>query len=189
MKKEALIIVDLQKDFWEKGGSLYVNEWENIVSVINNLIKQTKEKSGIIIASRDWHPDNHSSFSIWPKHCVKNTHWAEYMEWLKVEEIDYEVLKWFEVETDSYSSFGWYEFAWEKPVRSLLAILRENNVKILKIVWLATDYCVKSTVLDALINEFEVEVITAWIRAVNVKPDDWEKALEEMKLWWAKIVY
>lgn len=189
MRKEALILVDLQKDFWEKGGALYVNEWEIIIPVINNIINEIKSKSGVIIASRDWHPENHVSFSIWPKHCVNNTHWAKYMDWLNIQKIDYEVLKWFEVEKDSYSSFGWYEFEWNKPKRNLLTILKENNIKLLKIVWLATDYCVKATVLDALNNKFEVEVITAWIRAVNVNPDDWEKALEEMKSSWAKLVY
>ena len=100
MKKETLIIVDPQKDFWEKGWSLYVNDWELIIPWINNLIKEVKAKSWLVITSKDLHPANHSSFSIWPKHCVQNTRWAEYMDWLNKKTIDYEVLKWFRSDKD-----------------------------------------------------------------------------------------
>lgn len=188
MKKEALIIVDAQKDFWEKGGSLYVNEWENIIPAINKLIDEVKAKTWIVIASRDWHPDHHVSFSIWPKHCVENTYWAEYMDWLNVNDIDYEVKKWFRVEEDSYSAFGGYEFRWEFPLRKFQDLLVDCEVRILKIVWLATDYCVKSTVLDALEAWFEVEVMNAWIRAVNINPIDETRAVEEMKTAWARFL-
>lgn len=188
MKKEALIIVDAQKDFWEKGWTLYVNEWELIVPEINKLIEEVRSRAGIIVASRDWHPENHESFKIWPIHCVKNTRWAEYLEWLNVKEIDYEVLKWFRGDKDSYSAFGWFEFRWDYPLRDLNQILIDNEVKILKIVWLATDYCVKATALDAIANNFEVELVQAWIRAVNIKPLDWTNAIQELKEAWVIIL-
>lgn len=188
MKKNALLIIDAQKDFWEKWAPLYVNEWELIVPVINKLIAEVKEKSWLIIVSRDWHPENHSSFSIWPKHCVQNTRWAEFMDWLNIWLIDNEVKKWFRSDKDSYSAFWWFEFRWEFPLRDLNQILIDNEIRVLKIVWLATDYCVKATVLDALANWFEVEVVSEWIKAVNINPEDWEKAIKEMIAAWAKII-
>ncbi|EKE27471.1 MAG: hypothetical protein ACD_3C00205G0024 [uncultured bacterium (gcode 4)] len=188
MKKEALLIVDAQKDFWEKGWSLYVNWAESIVAVINRLIDEVKSRAGIIIASRDWHPENHSSFSIWPRHCVENTPWAEYMEWLNTGAIDHEVKKWFNPETDSYSAFWGFEFRWGYPLRELKELLLTYEIKVLKIVWLATDYCVKATVLDALALGFEVEVIDTWIKAVNVNPNDGEDAILKMKEDWAKFI-
>lgn len=180
MKKEALLIIDAQKDFWEKGWSLYVNDAEHIIPVINKLIDEVKANAGLIIASRDWHPAHHESFSIWPNHCVQNTHWAEYIDWLNVDVIDHEVRKGFRIDEDSYSAFGWYEFRWEFPLTDLHDLLVDYEIKVLKIVWLATDYCVKATVLDWLNSWFEVEVIEVWIKAVNIKPEDWENAKREM---------
>ncbi|EKE29988.1 MAG: Pyrazinamidase [uncultured bacterium (gcode 4)] len=188
MKKEALIIVDAQKDFWENGWNLYVNWAESIVAVINKLIDEVKARAGIIISSRDWHPENHSSFSIWPSHCVQNTHWAEYMDWLNQDEIDYEVMKWFRPDKDSYSAFWWFEFRNWNPLRELKEILRSYEIQVIKIVWLATDYCVKATVLEALELGFEVEVVEAWIMAVDVNPNDWKAAIDEMKDKGAKFI-
>lgn len=180
MKKEALLLVDCQKDFWAKEWSLYVKEAEAIVPVINKLIAKTKANAGIVIASRDWHPENHTSFSMWPNHCVINTPWVEYMDNLDVNQIDIEVKKWFKENEDSYSAFGWLEFKNDLPKKNLLQILQENQVKVLKIVWLATDYCVKATVIDALKINFEVKVIKDAIKAVNINPDDEKNALDEM---------
>ena len=180
MRKEALLLVDCQKDFWAKEWSLYVKEAEAIVPVINKLIAETKANAGIVIASRDWHPENHTSFSMWPKHCVINTPWVEYMDNLNVEEINIEVKKWFKVTEDSYSAFGWVEFKNDVSKKNLLQILQDNQVKVLKIVWLATDYCVKATVIDALKINFEVQVIRDAIKAVNINPDDEKNALDEM---------
>lgn len=188
MRKEALLLVDCQKDFWAKEWSLYVKEAEAIVPVINKLIAETKANAGIVIASRDWHPENHTSFFIWPKHCVTNTPWVEYMDWLNVEEINIEVKKWFKVDEDSYSAFGWLELKDNLPRRNLLQILQENQVKVLKIVWLATDYCVKATVIDALKINFEVQVVKDAIKAVNINPEDEKNAIEEMKKNWAKFI-
>ncbi|EKD66564.1 MAG: hypothetical protein ACD_49C00030G0002 [uncultured bacterium (gcode 4)] len=187
-KKEALLLVDCQKDFWAKEWSLYVKEAEAIVPVINKLIAETKANAGIVIASRDWHPENHTSFSNWPNHCVINTPWVEYMDWLNVEEIEVEVKKWFRVDADSYSAFWGQEFKNDVPRKNLLEILTNYKVEVLKIVWLATDYCVKATVIDAAKLNFEVLVVRDWIKAVNINPEDEQNAMDEMKKNWAKFI-
>jgi len=188
MRKEALLLVDCQKDFWAKNWSLYVKEAEAIVPVINKLIAETKANAGIVIASRDWHPENHTSFSNWPNHCVINTPWVEYMDWLNIEEINIEVKKWFKVNEDSYSAFWGQEFKNNIPRKNLLEILEDYKVEVLKIVWLATDYCVKATVIDAAKLNFEVLVVRDWIKAVNINPEDEQNAIDEMMKNWAKFI-
>ncbi len=183
MNKEALILVDVQKDFWQKGAPLYVNDAESIIPVINQLMERVKSNAWLVIASKDWHSANHESFFIWPAHCVQNTRWAEYMDWLDVKNIDRLVLKWFNVEEDSYSAFGWYEFRDGRPLDDLNDILKDEQVNELTVVWLATDYCVKATVLDALqkFNYKIVRLVLAWARAVNINPEDEKNAIEEMR--------
>ena len=188
MNKEALLIVDYQKDFWEKDWSLYVKGWELLVPEMNRLIAETKERSWIVIASRDWHPANHCSFKIWPAHCVENTRWAEYVDWLDIRAIEHEVRKWFRSDKDSYSAFGWYEFRWEYALRSLHDLLRDYEIRLLRIAWLVTDYCIKATAIDWIDHGFEVEVIGNAVKAVDINPEDWENAIKEMKDRWVRII-
>ena len=198
--REWLIIVDYQNDFWHEKGSLYVKWWELILPYINNLILEIKQKSWIIISTQDWHPENHNSFAKthwlsdfsnlnwdtkWPVHCVKNTWGADFLDWLNTDKIDHKLIKWFEKDVDSYSWFGWIE---EKTWKTLKEILVENNIKLLNIVWLATEYCDKATVLDAISNWFDVKLHTKWIAWVNVNPEDSQIAINEMKKAWAKIL-
>ncbi len=110
------------------------------------------------------------------------------MDWLNQDEIDYEVMKWFRPDKDSYSAFWWFEFRNWNPLRELKEILRSYEIQVIKIVWLATDYCVKATVLEALELGFEVEVVEAWIMAVDVNPNDWKAAIDEMKDKGAKFI-
>ncbi|MCK9272448.1 isochorismatase family protein [Candidatus Gracilibacteria bacterium] len=187
-KKEALLLVDCQKDFGAKEGSLYVKKAEAIVPVINKLIAETKANAGIVIASRDWHPENHTSFSNWPNHCVINTPGVEYMDGLNVEEIEVEVKKGFRVDADSYSAFGGQEFKNDIPRKNLLEILTNYKVEVLKIVGLATDYCVKATVIDAAKLNFEVLVVRDGIKAVNINPEDEQNAIDEMMKNGAKFI-
>jgi nicotinamidase-related amidase len=190
--KQALIIVDAQKDFWDKNWSLYVKDAEGIIIPINKLIEEVRNNAWIIVASRDWHPDNHCSFkweNAWPAHCVENSWWAEYMDWLNAWEIQYEVKKWFRADKDSYSAFGWYEFRNWYPLDNLHNLLADNEVSEIKIVWLATDYCVKDTVLSAIQEyKYKVQVITNCIRAVNINPEDEERAIDAMRKAWAIII-
>lgn len=199
-KRQALIVVDYQNDFGNPNGSLYVKWWELLAPRINQLMRETKAKWGIIITSQDWHPSDHISFASsfwlpafslrewemkWPDHCVAGSWWANFVEWFERKLVDRRVLKWTSKKIDSYSSFGGVE---KGSDLSLDFILKLYNIELLKIVGLATEYCDKATVLDGLKLGYEVEIIQSGIAAVNVNPNDGANALEEMKQAGAKIL-
>ena len=128
-----------------------------------------------MFASRDWHPPNHCSFreqgGPWPGHCIAGTAGAQFAPGLRLPPTVRIVDKATTAETDAYSAFGG---------TALAGTLRAAGVKRLVIGGLATDYCVLSTVLDALREGFEVFVLEDAIRAVDAHPGDGEKALREM---------
>lgn len=201
--REATIIVDPQNDFWNKNWTLYVNWAEKIIPYVNYVMQKASQKKEIITTSQDWHPLDHISFAStfkqkafdiingevkWPNHCVENTWWADFMEWLQTNLITNKVYKWFDKNIDSYSAFWWNEINNWIIWRNLDEILKRNNVKILNVLWLATDYCDLRTVLDALELWYKVIVHERWIAAVNVNPNDWREAIEKMKKMWAIIL-
>lgn len=175
MSKQALIIVDLQNDFCP-GGSLPVPEGDQIVSVVNNLIKEFSGAVLPIFATRDWHPTNHCSFreqgGPWPPHCVKNTRGAEFHPDLNLPKETIIISKAITTDKDAYSGF-------ERT--NLEPLLKRSGVDKLVVCGLATDYCVKATVLDGLKAGFEVSVVKNGINGVNIYPRDSENAVEEMK--------
>lgn len=184
--KKALIIVDLQQDFVE-GGALAVPNASEIVPVINDLIP----KFDFIVTTKDYHPKNHCSFKenggIWPVHCVRGTEGAKIHKDLNEDacKIQTNIFKGVNVDVDSYSAFFDNE---RKNSTALNQILNENNIKTLYVTGLATDYCVKFTVLDALELGYEVFVVKDACRGVNVNEGDVDKALSDMKAAGAKIV-
>jgi nicotinamidase/pyrazinamidase len=199
--QEALIIVDFQNDFAHIDWNLSVNTGRFIAPYINTLAKKIKSRAGLILASRDWHPENHISFASrfdidsfdtqdgeikWPDHCKAWSWWAEYFEGLQVELIDREVRKGFKKNSDSYSAFGWKEFIENIPTKTLEEILKETHTKIVHIVWLATDYCVGATALDAQSLWFEAIVHLPGVRAVDT--DTEKQMLEKMQEHGIKIL-
>lgn len=166
--KKALLIVDVQNDFCP-GGALEVKDGDKIVPVINNIV----HKFDVVISSQDWHPADSMHFGKWTPHCIANTYGAEFHRDLHTEKIDLKLLKGTQNKDDGYSAF-------EATNTSLADYLIERNVHELFICGLATDYCVKATVLDALSEGFHTHVITDAIAAVNVNPGDDKKALQEM---------
>lgn len=191
---KCLLIIDVQNDFCE-GGSLAVKNSLEIIPVINNLIKKFKNEKSFIAATLDWHPACHKSFASvsktnvgevgllnglpqvwWPDHCIQNTKGSEfYPELLPVENIIY---KGSDPEVDSYSGFFDNNKVHETKLN---ALLKENGVDTLYVVGLATDYCVKFTVLDALALGYKVYLVADGCRGVNITPTDSEKAIDEMK--------
>ena len=169
----ALIIVDFQNDF-TPGGALAVPEGDTIAPKLNELA--ASGDYDLVIATRDWHPADHNSFTdrggIWPVHCVQGTDGAELHASLDREDVDVVFDKGTNQETDGYSAFETDELA---------TLLRDRGIDKLTVVGLATDYCVKNTVLDALREGFDVTVDSAAVRAVNVEPGDDERALAEMR--------
>jgi nicotinamidase/pyrazinamidase len=168
--KKALLIVDVQNDFCP-GGALAVNDGDKIVPIIN----QIQDKFDFVISSQDWHPANTVHFEKWPPHCIAGTFGADFHPNLITDKIDLKLLKGTGNKDDGYSAF-------EATNVSLIDYLRKNQIQDLYVCGLATDYCVKATVLDAIENGFHTYVITDAVAAVNVEKGDDRKALNEMYL-------
>lgn len=168
--KKALLIVDVQNDFCP-GGALAVNDGDKIVPIIN----QIENKFDIVISSQDWHPATTVHFEKWPPHCIAGTFGADFHPNLNTDKIDLKLLKGTGNKDDGYSAF-------EATNVSLIDYLHENQVSELYVCGLATDYCVKATVLDATKNGFHSYVITDAVAAVNIEKGDDKKALNEMYL-------
>jgi nicotinamidase/pyrazinamidase len=180
---DALLIVDFQNDF-TPGGALPVAEGDEIAGPINDLL----DRFDLVIATRDWHPPDHGSFagvevdpakwrgadppSIWPVHCVAGTLGADLQPDLEQAKIDVVIDKAQDPNSQGYSGF--------QDTR-LGDLLRERGVNRLFVAGLATDYCVKNTVLDARREGFDVTVVEDAVRGVDVEPGDSERALEEME--------
>jgi nicotinamidase/pyrazinamidase len=178
----ALILVDIQNDFCP-GGALAVAGGDEVVPVANRLIP----KFPVVVSTQDWHPADHCSFHAqggpWPPHCVQGTPGAELHPALDKSRITFAVRKAFTREADAYSGFAGVD----EHGRSLDQLLRERGVTALYVVGLATDHCVRATVLDALTHGYKVTVVTDGVRAVNVKPDDGATALKQMAQAGAKL--
>ena len=166
---KALLIVDVQNDFCP-GGALAVTDGDQVVPVINQLIDQFD----VVCASKDWHPDQTIHFDRWPVHCVANTPGADFHPQLNQDPIDQILFKGTSNRDDGYSAF-------EATNINLTQWLKQKGVEELTIVGLATDYCVKASALDAVDQGFQVVVKQEAIRAVNLLPNDGNKALNEMK--------
>jgi nicotinamidase/pyrazinamidase len=180
--KDALLVVDVQKDFCP-GGALGVEEGDQVVPVMNRLIEKAGRSGAVIVASRDWHPPNHVSFEDrggpWPMHCVQGTGGAEFHPDLELPANAVILSKGMHFDRDAYSAFDG---------TGLAERLRESNVKRVWVGGLAQDVCVKATVLDGREEGFEVHVLRPATRPVNVEPGDGDRALEEMKKAGAVIV-
>jgi nicotinamidase/pyrazinamidase len=169
---EALLIIDFQNDF-TPGGALAVERGDEIADRINALAASGRYE--LIIATRDWHPENHNSFVArggpWPVHCVQDSPGAELHPALNQAAIHKIIDTGYTPELEGYSAFEGTDLA---------QILHDYGITKVTVVGLATDYCVKQTALDALREGFEVEIDTEAMRGVNVNPGDDEKAIEEM---------
>jgi nicotinamidase/pyrazinamidase len=170
--KSALIVVDIQRDFCP-GGSIPVEESDEIVGPTNSLISEFERQGLPIFLTRDWHPADHRSFrsrgGIWPSHCVKNSSGAEFHPSLRIPRGLKIVDKATESNTEAYSAFQGTDLA---------AMLRRNGTKKLYLAGLATDYCVKETVMDGLSNGFAIDVVTDAVKGVD--PEDSMSALRDM---------
>lgn len=191
---KALIVVDIQNDFCE-GGSLAVREGSQIIPTVNQLIEKFQESDKLAVATQDWHPQNHGSFAAnsggklgevgqlhglpqvwWPEHCVQGTVGSAFHSELLP--IPFVVQKGTDPEIDSYS--GFFDNGRRKETE-MHQLLQKHGIDELYVVGIATDYCVKYTVLDGLHLGYKVYVITDACRGVNLKPTDSEEAFQEMK--------
>ena len=192
-KTSALLLVDLQNDFVE-GGALAVPDGNSVIEIANRLMSQYD----LVVATQDWHPADHGSFAAshkdvevgdvfelsglsqvaWPVHCVQETAGADFVDLLDAEKINTVVRKGTDPTIDSYS--GFFDNGRRKST-GLAELLNEKSVTRVDVMGLATDYCVKFTALDAIDAGFETRLIVDGCRGVNLKPDDVDAAIEEMK--------
>jgi nicotinamidase/pyrazinamidase len=176
----ALLVVDVQNDFADPKGSLYVRGGEDVVPVANREIEQARAARAYVVYTQDWHPESTPHFEkdggIWPVHCVQDTWGAAFHPDLVVEG---DVVQKGTGGEDGYSGFTVRDPESGDTQRTKLeGLLRDHGVERLVILGLATDYCVKDTSLDARELGFDVEVIGEGIRAVDLKPGDGERAIE-----------
>lgn len=170
--KRALIVVDFQNDFCP-GGALAVEGGDEIAPRINELA--ASGDFDLVVATRDWHPPDHASFAAqggpWPVHCVVGTPGAQLHPALDATRVDVVLDKGRDRHGEGYSGFD---------ATGLEALLRRHGVDAVTVVGLATDYCVRSTALDALRHGFDVTVDVGATRGVEARPGDVERALDEL---------
>ena len=197
---KALLIVDVQHDFLPNG-ALGVQEGDQIIPIINRL----QEKFDFIVATQDWHPADHGSFAsnyegkdpgdfvqlgnveqvLWPVHCVQDTHGAAFpatldrSRWKKI------IQKGTNAFVDSYS--GFYDND-RRGNTGLAQYLRDHGVEEVFVTGVATDYCVKYTVMDAIKEGFEATLVKDATKAVNLFPQDYDNAVKEMIKAGAEVV-
>lgn len=198
--KKALILVDMQNDFLP-GGSLPVPNGHEIIEIANRLAKHFE----LIVASKDWHPAEHLSFAsnhkgkkpgdivllgkteqvLWPDHCVQHTNGAEIPAQFDISKVTRIFLKGIDPHIDSYSTF--FDNARERST-GLGEYLKEQGVDTVYIMGLATDYCVKYSVLDACQLGFTTYIVEDGCRGIDLQHGDVETAINEMKKVGAVVV-
>jgi nicotinamidase/pyrazinamidase len=191
---KALILVDVQNDFLP-GGALAVPRGEEIIPVLNRL----QRLFDLVVATQDWHPPDHESFAVmhpganvgdlielnglpqrlWPVHCVQQTAGAAFAPNLDMTLVTEIFQKGVDRGIDSYS--GFFDNGHRRST-GLHDFLQGRKVKEVFVAGLATDYCVKSTALDAVALEYETFVLEDASRGVDLVPGDVHRALEEMRL-------
>ena len=181
----ALLVVDVQNDFASPDGNLYVTGAEEILDPVNQAVEEAAAQGSLVVYTLDWHPPDTPHFAkdggVWPVHCVAGTWGAELHPELRVVEGAEFVRKGVGGE-DGYSAFSMRQpTTGERAETGLAELLRDRNVKRVVIVGLATDYCVKETVLDAVQNDLAAEVVTGAIRAVDLEPGDGDRALAAIR--------
>jgi len=181
MPKMALIVVDVQRDFCE-GGALAASDTLSLLEPLKNYIESARRAGAVIVFTKDWHPETHSSFQNnagpWPVHCVAGSPGAELMPPLADEEGDVVVQKGTDVNGAGYSGF---------EGTGLNRKLRELGVQNVAITGIATEYCVRATALDAVKARFETAVLTDLIRAVQT--NETEKTLAELNAAGVKTIH
>jgi nicotinamidase/pyrazinamidase len=185
MACEALIIVDVQNDFCP-GGALAVPNGDQVIGAIESWVA-TRSSDLIVVTTQDAHPPDHVSFHArggpWPSHCVVGTWGFERHPALRIVP-NAQFYKGFNRDVDAYSGFegrlGSSPSMAATNTVSLADFLRQQDAVDLYVAGLATDYCVKATVLDALALGFPTTVLLGGVRGVDVHPGDSQAALDEM---------
>jgi nicotinamidase/pyrazinamidase len=200
MTKTCLLLIDLQNDFLP-GGTLAVSDGDQVIPIANELMRDFK----IVVASQDWHPANHGSFVsqhpnrtvgdtfrwngstqvVWPDHCIQGTYGAAFPPGLNVSNISHLITKGEDPNVDSYSAF--FDNAKIRATR-LHALLQSLGINEIHVMGLATDYCVRASVLEALELGYRVTLQATGCRGVEIRPGDCAKAIDEMAFYGAEVL-
>ena len=188
--RTALVVVDVQNDFADPTGSLYVVGGHRIVPFVNERIREARAAGAVVVYTQDWHPEHTPHFAadggIWPVHCVRDGWGAAFHRDLLV--IGPSIHKGSNGE-DGYSGFTMRDPITGDPTPTELeATLRDAGVERVVVCGLATDYCVKGTAIDAASLGFATSVLADGIAAVDLAPGDGERALDEMRAAGIEIV-
>ena len=183
-ERTALVIVDLQNDFADPAGSLWVAGAAAIIPRINDEIGSAREAGSSIVYTQDWHPESTPHFArdggIWPVHCVGGTWGAELHPDLDVVRGAPRIRKGTTGE-DGYSGFMTRDpVTAETSPTELDGLLRERGIERVVVCGLATDYCVNATALDAIRLGYETFFLDDAVAAVNLQPGDGERATDAM---------
>lgn len=178
----ALIVVDVQNDFADPEGSLFVSGGVTVLPLINAEVAKAQQNGGYVVYTADWHPASTPHFAkdggVWPVHCVGETWGAEFHPDLVVAG---PIVRKGVDGQDGYSGFTTRDPSTDRTEPTELAkLLRNAGITTLVVAGLATDYCVKSTVLDALTEGFSVTLLADAVRAVDLQAGDGDRALAQI---------
>ena len=180
----ALIVVDVQNDFADPSGSLFVRGGGEVIPLVNAEVERALGADAAVVYTQDWHPGSTPHFQkdggIWPVHCVRGTWGAELHPGLRVAG---DTVRKGDDGGDGYSGFSVRDpRSGEVSATQLEALLRGRSVERVVVCGLATDYCVVETALDARRHGFLVSVLSDGIRAVDLQPGDGDRAIERMRI-------
>ena len=178
----GLVIVDVQNDFADPAGSLYVNGGSEVVPLVNAEVAQALKAGAVVVYTQDWHPAHTPHFAadggIWPVHCVAETWGAQLQPQLEVRG---PIVRKGTRGEDGYSGFSMRNPDGGDAVPTELdSILSQYGAKRIVVCGLATDYCVRATALDGVRLGYDTAVLLGLVRAVDVQPGDGERALAEL---------
>jgi nicotinamidase/pyrazinamidase len=179
----ALLVVDMQNDFADPRGSLYVSGGESMVGAINEHIEAARAAGALVVYTQDWHPADTPHFAkdggVWPVHCVHDTWGAQLHPDLVV--VNGERVYKGTGGEDGYSGFTMaHPVTGETTPTDLLATLKDHGIERVVIAGLATDYCVRETSIDAIRLGFTATVLREAVRPVELEPGDGQRAVEAM---------
>lgn len=179
----ALVVVDVQHDFADPAGSLYVRGGEEIVAGIADQIRGTLDAGGLVVYTQDWHPEHTPHFQadggLWPVHCVMGSAGAEFVPGLPIEG---PVVRKGSGPEDGYSGFSVVNLETGATVGTELStILDENGIMAITVVGLAGDWCVKATAIDGVALGYRTTVPLSLTRFVELRVGDTEAAVDALK--------
>lgn len=182
--RTALVVVDLQNDFADPAGALSVVGGEAIIPLVNAEVDAATEAGAFVVATQDWHPESTPHFAkdggIWPVHCVGGTWGAELHPAFDLPADAPRIRKGMNGE-DGYCAFYMRDpVTGEELPTELDQLLRDRGIERVVVCGLATDYCVKETAVDSVGLGYETSLLADAVAAVNLQPDDGDRALNEM---------